>query len=143
MKKIAIIIGIALAALFVIIALFVGGIMGIVFYSIYNSDAAGTARNYLKTNEKLKSDIGEVKDFGSFVSGSVNSGSSGGQATLHMKVIGEKKTVNANVSLVSKENRGWRVTAADYVDDNGKTVVLFDPYEPQTSTTGPAASPSP
>ena len=143
MKKAAIIIGIVLAALFLVIALFVGGIMGIVFYSIYNSEAAGTARNYLKTNEKLKKDIGEVKDFGSFVSGSVNTGTNGGQATLHMKVIGANKTVNADVSLISKENRGWRVTAADYVDYQGRTVVLFDPYDSPSPGSDPAASPSP
>ena len=56
-----------------------------------NSEAAETARTYLRTNEELKRDIGEVNDFGWFVTGNINTQNADGEATLNLKVIGEKK----------------------------------------------------
>ncbi len=131
---ILIIVGIV-AVLGLIVALFVGGITWFVFHTIGTSEAAETARTYLRNNETLKQDVGEVKDFGSIVTGQVNYQNAGGEATLHFKVIGEKKTVNATVDLSYRGNRGWRVTDASYVLD-GQTVELMRPYEP-------APSPSP
>ena len=133
-KIIAIVIGI-LAVIGLIIALFVGGIVYFVFHTIGSSEAADTARSYLRSNEKLKQDIGEVKDFGSIVSGNVNVSNGDGVATLYLKVYGEKKTVNARVDLSYRSNRNWRVTDASY-DNDGKTIELMQPYEP-----APTASP--
>lgn len=66
-RKLIIVIGGILAALGLIVAIFIGGILGLAFYSISNSEAAATAKTFLKNNEKLKQDIGSVNDFGTFI----------------------------------------------------------------------------
>jgi flagellar basal body-associated protein FliL len=133
-KIIAIILGIV-AVLGLIVALFVGAIFWFVFHTIGSSEAADTARTYLRSNEKLKQDVGEVKDFGSFITGNINSSNGDGVATLYLKVIGEKRTVNARVDLSYRSNRNWRVTEASY-DRDGQTIELMKPYE-----SGPTPSP--
>jgi flagellar basal body-associated protein FliL len=133
-KIIAIILGIV-AVLGLIVALFVGAIFWFVFHTIGSSEAADTARTYLRSNEKLKQDVGEVKDFGWFITGNINSSNGDGVATLYIKVIGEKRTVNARVDLSYRSNRNWRVTEASY-DRDGQTIDLMKPYE-----SGPTPSP--
>ena len=128
-KKIVLIIVGILAVLGLIVALFVGGIAFFVFRTIGHSEAADTARSYLRKNEKLMQDIGEVNDFGSIVSGNINVSNGDGVATLYLKVYGAKKTVNAHVDLAYRNNRNWRVTDASY-DSDGKTIELMQPYEP-------------
>ncbi len=127
-KKIILIIAGILGVLALVVALFVGGIVWFVFHTIGSSEAAEASRTYLRHNEVLKQDIGEVKDFGSFVTGNVNVANGDGEATLYLKVIGEKRTVNATVNLSYRSNRNWRVTGASYQRD-GKTVDLMKPYE--------------
>ncbi len=133
-KIIAIVLGIV-AVLCLIVALFVGAIAWFVFHTIGSSEAADTARTYLRTNEKLKQDIGEVKDFGSLITGNINVSNGDGVATLYIKVYGEKRTVNARVDLSFRSNRNWRVTEASY-DRDGQTIDLMKPYE-----SGPTPSP--
>ena len=133
-KKIILIVAGILGVLALIVALFVVAIGWFVFRTIGNSEAADTARTYLRNNEQLKQDIGELKDFGWFVSGNINVQNTNGEASLHFKVIGEKKTVNATVDLSYRSNRNWRVTGASYERD-GQTIDLMRPYET------PAASP--
>src|SRR6059058_575631 len=86
-KKIVLIIAGIVAVLVLIVALFVGGIAFFIFRTIGNSDAANTARTYLRNNETLK------------------------------QVIGEKRDVNARVDLQYRNNRAWRVTGASYDRD--------------------------
>ena len=128
-KKIILIIAGVLGVLGLIVVLFVAGIGFFVFHTIGNSEAAGTARSYLRTNEILKQDIGEVKDFGSIVTGNINTQNGDGVATLYLKVIGENRTVKAKVALSYRDNRAWRVTGASYVRD-GKDVDLMQSYGP-------------
>ncbi len=135
-KKLLLIIGGIVAVLALIVALFVGGIVWFVFHSIGTSEAADTARTYLRNNERLKQDIGEVKDFGSFVTGNINVQNGDGVATLHLKVIGERRTVNSTVDLSYRSNRAWRVTGAAY-DRDGEVVDLMQGYG------APALSPTP
>lgn len=132
-KIVAIVLGIV-AALGLIVALFVGGILWFAFRTIGNSQAADEARTYLRNNQKLKADIGEVKEFGSFVTGNINMRNQNGDATLSLKVYGERKTVNATVDLTYRNNRAWRVTGAQYVSD-GRTIDLLSAYdsEPEPS----------
>jgi Na+-translocating ferredoxin:NAD+ oxidoreductase RnfG subunit len=127
-KKIILIIAGILAVLALVVALFVGGIFWFVFHTIGNSEAAEASRTYLRNNEVLKQDIGEVKDFGSFVTGNVNVSNGDGEATLYLKVIGEKREVNARVDLSYRSNQKWRVTGASYERD-GRTIDLMKPYE--------------
>jgi Cytochrome oxidase complex assembly protein 1 len=134
-KIIAIILGVV-AVLALIVALFFGAILWFAVHAIGSSEAADTARTYLRTNEKLKQDIGEVKDFGWWITGNINVSNGDGVATLYIKkVIGEKRTVNARVDLAYRSNRSWRVTDASY-DRDGQTIDLMKPYE-----SGPTPSP--
>jgi hypothetical protein len=128
-KKLLVIVFGILGALALIVVLFAGAIIGITFYAIGHSEAASTAKAFLKQNEKLKEDIGEVKDFGTFVTGSVNSEGAEGTATLNLKAIGARRTANATVSMVYTQSRAWRVTAASYVNEAGQTVPLLDRYD--------------
>lgn len=126
-KLLAIVVGI-LCALALVVVLFAGAIIGLAFYAIGHSEAASTAKAFLKQNEKLKEDLGEVRDFGTFVTGSINSQGAEGTATLNLKVIGARRTANASVSMVYTQARAWRVTAASYVNEAGQTVPLLDRY---------------
>ena len=130
-KRVVIIVGALVIAVGLLIVTFVGGIVGFALYTVGNSDAAMTAKDFLRNNERLKKDIGEVKDFGTFVSGSVNIHNSNGDATLSLKVIGERRTVNATVDLIYRDGRQWRVTAASFRNEAGITVDLLNAYEVQ------------
>jgi Cytochrome oxidase complex assembly protein 1 len=131
-KNIVIILSIV-GVLALVIVLFVGTILGIVFYTISHSEAAQTAKSFLQTNERLKQDIGGVKDFGAIMTGSVKSSNNSGDATLYIKVIGERRTVNATVVLMYKAGRNWRVTEANYRNEAGETVELLDKYGTNTT----------
>ena len=126
-KKIVLIIAGIICVLALVVAIFVGGIAWFVFHTIGTSEAADTARTYLRNNARLKQDIGEVQDFGSFVTGQINVENGDGVATLHLKVIAEKRTVNARVDLSYRQNRAWRVTGASYNRD-GQDIDLMQGY---------------
>jgi uncharacterized membrane protein len=68
-KKIVLIVASVVVVLGFVVVLFVGGIVGFALYQIGNSDAALKAKDFLRNSEELKSEIGEVKDFGSIVTG--------------------------------------------------------------------------
>ena len=135
-KKIVLIIVGIIAVLALIVALVVGGIAWFAFHTIGTSQAADTARTFLRDNKVLKQDIGEVKDFGSIVSGNINVQNTDGEATLNLKVYGEKAMVHATVSLSYRNNRSWRVTGASYERD-GQTIDLVQGYGPESTPTPP------
>jgi hypothetical protein len=126
-RTLVIILGVV-GALVLLGVLFVGAILGVVFYSISHSAAAQTAKSFLQSNERLKQDIGEVKDFGSIITGSVNTQNNSGEANLNLKVIGERRTAPATVVLMYRAGRNWRVTAATYTNEAGQTVDLLNQY---------------
>src|SRR5215213_8936037 len=128
-KKILLIVGGVVIVLGLLVALFVGGIVGVALYQVANSQAAVKAKDFLRSSEKLKTAIGEVKDFGSIVTGSVDVADGNGQATLHLKVIGERETVNASVQLVYVNRGDWRVSSASYQNAEGQTIELLDPFD--------------
>ena len=138
-KKIVVLVLSIVLGLGLLVAIFVGAIVGIAFYSIGQSEAAETARTFLKNNERLKQDIGEVQDFGSFVTGTVNIQNNDGNATINIKVRGQRKTVNASVDLIYRSGKPWRVVAASYVNDAGETVELLNPYDSNNRTVKIAA----
>lgn len=133
-RKIVLIVGGVVVVLGFIIVCFVGAIVGFTLYSLGNSDAAARSREFLRTSEKLKADIGEVKDFGSIVTGNIRLTPGGGEAQIHLKVIGERQTVNATVDLVLVQGSTWRVSSASYVNASGQTIDLLDPYDTQVIT---------
>jgi len=134
-KKIVLVIGAVVIVLGLLITLFVAGIVGFVFYSVHNSEAAIEAREFLRKNDKLKQDIGEIKDFGRFVTGNISVVNGDGTATLNLKVVGERKTVKVSVELVYRAGKPWRVTGASYKTDAGQTITLLDAYETRKAIT--------
>jgi thioredoxin 1 len=135
-KKILLIVGGVVAVLGLIVALFVGGILWFTFSTIGKSEAAQTAKTFLQNNEKLKSDIGEIQDFGFWVTGNINSHNADGEATLNLKTIGARKTVPASVKLAYRNGREWVVVAGSYTNDAGQIVHLRNPYEPGAEAEG-------
>jgi len=128
-KKILLIVGGVVVVLALLVVCFAGGIVGFALYQVAHSDAAAKARDFLRNSEKLKAETGPVKDFGRIVTGSVNLHNGNGDATLHLKVIGDRKTVNATVDLVLVKGGTWRVSSASYVNETGQTINLLDPYD--------------
>jgi hypothetical protein len=128
-KKILLIVGGVVLVLGFLVVCFVGAIVGFALYSVGNSEAAARAKDFLRNNEKLKTETGEVKDFGKIVTGSINLAGNEGQATLHLKVIGERETVNATVEMVLVSGGAWRVSSASCVNASGTTINLLDPYD--------------
>jgi len=128
-KKIVQIVGSVFAALLALTLVFVLAIVFFGLYTVSNSESAEKAKDFLRKSEKLKQDIGEVKDFGNIVTASINERNGNSEVTLKMKVIGERKTVNANVDLMLVQGNAWRVTSASYVNSLGQKIALLDPYD--------------
>lgn len=128
-KKIIVVVLVVLVAIGLLVTLSIGGIVGIALYSVGNSQAATTAKEFLRNNDRLKQDIGPVKDFGSIVTGNISVNNGNGGANLYLKVYGEKKTVQATVRLMQRSGSEWRVVEASYRDDSGHTVDLLNAYE--------------
>jgi hypothetical protein len=131
-KKIVLVVGGVVVVLAFLVICFAGAIVGFALYQIGNSEAAAKAKDFLRSSEKLKAETGPVKDFGSIVTGSVNLHNGNGDATLHLKVIGDRKTVNATVELVLVRGGTWRVSSGSYVNEAGQTIDLLDPYDTKT-----------
>lgn len=131
-KKIVLVVGGVVVVLAFLVICFAGAIVGFALYQIGNSEAAAKAKDFLRSSEKLEAEIGPVKDFGSIVTGSVNLHNGNGDATLHLKVIGDRKTVNATVELVLVRGGTWRVSSGSYVNEAGQTIDLLDPYDTKT-----------
>ena len=127
-KKMLLTIGGVVVVLGFLVVCFVGAIVGFALYQVSNSEAAAKARDFLRRSEKLQTDIGTVKDFGSIVTGNVSVDDASGTATLHLKVIGERQTVNATVEMLLS-NRMWSVGSAYYVNSSGQRIQLLDPYD--------------
>ncbi len=128
-KRIVVLVGVAVVAVGLLVVIFVGGIVGFALYAVAHSDAAITAKDFLRNNQRLKDDIGEIKDFGTLISGSVNVHNSNGDASIGIKVIGERRTVNATVGLAYRDGHPWRVVSASYTNDDGRVVDLISAYE--------------
>lgn len=127
-RKILLIVGLLGLTIGLLVLLIVGGIIGVAFYSIGKSEAAETAKTFLRNNEILKKEIGDVRDFGWFVTGNINVQNNDGHATLRLKVMGEQRIVNATVEMIYSNGGEWRVTAAHFQNKEGKTVDLLNAY---------------
>src|SRR5690349_19865510 len=128
-KKISFVVGMVLVVLAFLTTIFLIAIVFFGLYTVNNSEPAEKAKTYLRNNEKLKQDVGEVQNFGNIVTAAINDRNGSSEVTLKLKVIGEKKTVNATVDLMLVQGNSWRVTSASYVNSNGQSVKLLDPYE--------------
>lgn len=135
-KKTVVIIVAVLAAIVLLVTLFIGGVAGFIFYNIGKSEAAETAKSFLRTNEKLKAEIGEMRDFGYFVTGSINTRGAAGNAALSLKAVGARDSVNATVELVYRSERDWRVVEAYFDNDAGERIYLTKNFEEDETAPG-------
>jgi hypothetical protein len=127
-KRLLVIVGACVGALVLLLVVFVGAIVWFASETIANSEAAETARIFLKNNERLRQETGEVREFGSRVTGSIGSETGVGVATLNFEVKGARREVHASVDLIYKEGFGWRAVGASYQNEAGRTVELLDSY---------------
>ena len=127
-KKILLMVGGVVVVLTFVVVLFVVGILGFALYQVGNSQAAVKAKDFLRSSEKLKTDIGEIKDFGNIITANVNLQNGNNETTLNLEVIGEQKTVVAKVDMVLVSGGNWRVGSASYVNASGQTIDLLNPY---------------
>jgi uncharacterized protein YpmS len=128
-KKSVFVVGGVLVVLALLTTIFIVVIVFLGLYTVKNSESAEKAQDYLRQSEKLKQDIGEVQKFGNIVTAAINDRNGNSEVTLKLKVFGEHKTVNATVDLMLVQGNAWRVTSASYVNSNGQTVKLLDPYD--------------
>ncbi|HEY2961919.1 MAG TPA: cytochrome c oxidase assembly factor Coa1 family protein [Pyrinomonadaceae bacterium] len=128
-KKIVLLVATVVVVLALLAAVFVGAIVGFGLYQVGSSQATAKAKDFLRSSEKLKTDIGEVKDFGSIVTANVVNNT--GETTLKLTVIGRRQTVKASVDLIYTKGSTWHVSAASYVNSSGQTIDLLDPYDSQ------------
>ena len=61
-KRLVMVIAAVLVVLALLVGVSVGGIILFTFYSFGTSDAAVTAKEFLRNNEQLQRDIGEVRE---------------------------------------------------------------------------------
>jgi uncharacterized RDD family membrane protein YckC len=95
-------------------AVFLIGGLGIMplfaaIFSIKNSAAYQTATQFLAYNEKVKGQIGEVRDFGALPGGAIRFENGYGHAVLNITVYGLKGSVNAQVLLMKQPGKMWEV----------------------------------
>lgn len=135
-KKIVFVVGWVLTGLMVLTAIFVAAIVYFGLYTVNKSEPAEKAKAYLRTNEKLKQDIGDVQNIGNIDTVGINDRNGNNEVTLKLKVYGKDKTVNATVNLILVQGNAWRITSASYVNSNGQTIKLLDPYETKVLVPG-------
>jgi hypothetical protein len=128
-KKIVFVVGVGLTALLVLGTIFVLAIVYFGLYTVNNSELADKAKAYLRSNEKLKQDIGDIQNIGNIETAGISDRNGNSEVTLKLKVFGEHKTVNAIVNLMLVPGNTWRITSASYVNSNGQSVNLLDPYD--------------
>ena len=124
-RKITVIAVSAFIALAFLGTLVVGAIVGVFFYSTVNSDAALTAKEFLRRNQRLERDISEVRDFGWFMTHDVQMSDGREHTNLNLKAIGERQTVNTSLMLRSSSDGTWRVVSASYTNDAGQRIELL------------------
>jgi len=101
---------------FGICALGLGFVIFPVIVIVFNSsDAYRAAKSYLKSNPRIKEEVGDVESFGLIPSGSmqtVNSnGVETGDAIFEMTINGSKKNRDLVIKLRKEPESPWTVTA--------------------------------
>lgn len=96
-------------ALVSIIVLFFIFMFLIVGSTMKKSDAYKTAIEEIEKNKQLKTEIGNITDYGMIPSGNIKSENGYGQALLQIKVIGKKGTIPVTVYLEKEQSGKWQL----------------------------------
>lgn len=88
------------------------------------------AKDFLASDPTLREQLGAIKDFGLFPSGSVNELNGKGKAHLEFSLEGDKGRGRAAVDLAKEPRKDWWVTAATlYVGDREFILKAGSPSE--------------
>jgi hypothetical protein len=86
----------------------------VIIVIFHQTEAYHAATEYLKSNPRIKEQIGDVKSFGLFPSGTVKSttinGEESGNAIFNMTVNGSKKNKDVTIELKKEPETSWTVT---------------------------------
>lgn len=90
-------------------ALFVTTLVIGVTQIIRNDSSYKTALQYIKTQDEIKSEVGEIEGFGNFPMGSVSISNGYGVADLQIKVKGKKKSITVSILMEKSPESDWVV----------------------------------
>lgn len=76
---------------------------------IKETDAFMASQEYIKTNNDVVDEIGEVEGYGFLISGSMESSPNGGKAFFSYTVKGSKRNAPVHVVLEKDSSRTWVV----------------------------------
>src|SRR5689334_1913039 len=89
-------------------------ILPVAVFTLKTSDAYVAATEYLKSDQKVKDEFGDVNGFGLIPTGSVQTttinGAESGSATLKLIVKGDKKYTDVTIHLEKTPETFWTVT---------------------------------
>lgn len=90
-------------------------LLTIIAVIFHNTEAYHSATEYVKSNPRIKGQIGEVKSFGLIPSGTIQTstinGVETGNAVFELTVNGSKKNIDLIIELIKEPNNSWAVTA--------------------------------
>lgn len=90
-------------------------LLPVIVIIFHNTEAYHVATEYVKSNPRIKEQIGEVNSFGLIPSGTVQTTTTNsvetGNAVFEMTVNGSKKNMDLVIELIKEPNNAWTVTA--------------------------------
>ncbi|MGZ3882265.1 MAG: hypothetical protein ACXVBF_13035 [Flavisolibacter sp.] len=106
------IIWVTLGICFLAFGLVLFPVIAVIFHA---SDAYHIATEYIKSNPKIREQVGEVRSFGLIPGGIIQTttinGVETGSAILEMTVNGSKKNMDASIELKKEPDSEWTVTS--------------------------------
>lgn len=80
-----------------------------------HTDAFNATKQYCETNQEVLSETGQIKYYGSFLTGSItNSWDSNGEADFYFTIVGKKGNFHAS-SVLTKTNGVWKVDKLEII----------------------------
>ncbi len=81
------------------------------FIKISTSDEYDLAKKYVKSNKKLIDEIGKIKEFGVFPTGSIREQNGKKFAQIHLNIKASKESGKIILTMLKKPNEDW-----EYID---------------------------
>ncbi len=92
--------------------------------------AAGAARSFLGQDPQVRREIGEIKSYGLFPSGSVSINSGHGRAHLIFRLEGSRAKGKAVVDLTKAPGKDWEVRSAILIAGGRRIILKGSPPAP-------------
>lgn len=88
-----------------------------VIFLLNNSDACKASKKYIINSEEIKSEVGEINGFGTFLSGEfstqTNSEGQKGNASFNLIIKGDKAYKSVTVIVLKEYGKDWEVQSVD------------------------------